>query len=91
VLTFTYVPIVSMIRFYDISVARASLSVVGPPPEKWSSLRYGSREPKEDGSMSRKRRKPEEIVAKLGHVDVLVARGTSVADAICSIGVTEVG
>src|SRR3954469_16893605 len=47
-------------------------------------------EPKEDGSMSRKRHKAEEIVAKLRQVDVLVAQGTPVADAIRSIGVTEV-
>src|SRR4051812_20416468 len=47
-------------------------------------------EPKEDGSMSRKRHKPEEIVAKLRQVDVPVAQGTPVADAIRSIGVTEV-
>jgi putative transposase len=46
--------------------------------------------PKEDGPMSRKRHKPEEIVAKLRQVDVLVAQGTPVADAIRSIGVTEV-
>jgi hypothetical protein len=47
-------------------------------------------EPKEDGSMSRKRHKPEEIVAKLRQVDVLVSQGQTVADAIRSIGVTEV-
>src|SRR5215208_6591463 len=43
-------------------------------------------EPKEDGSMSRKRHKPEEIVAKLRQVDVLVAQGTPVADAIRTRG-----
>src|SRR3954467_12293405 len=47
-------------------------------------------EPKEDGSMSRKRHKPEKIVAKLRQVDVLVAQGTPVADMIRVIGVTEV-
>src|SRR4051794_24714514 len=41
-------------------------------------------------AMSRKRHKPEEIVAKLRQVDVLVAQGTPVADAVRSIGVTEV-
>ncbi len=41
--------------------------------------------------MSRKRHKPEEIVSKLRQVDVLVSQGQSVADAIRSIGVTEVG
>ena len=40
--------------------------------------------------MSRKRHKPEEIVAKLRQVDVLVSQGESVADAVRSIGVTEV-
>jgi len=40
--------------------------------------------------MPRKRHKPEEIVAKLRQVDVLVSQGQSVADAIRSIGVTEV-
>ena len=40
--------------------------------------------------MSKKRHKPEEIVAKLRQVDVLVSQGQSVADAIRSIGVTEV-
>ena len=40
--------------------------------------------------MPKKRHKPEEIVAKLRQVDVLVSQGHSVADAICSIGVTEV-
>ncbi len=40
--------------------------------------------------MSRKRHKPEEIVAKLRQVDVRLAQGQTVADAIPSIGVTEV-
>jgi putative transposase len=40
--------------------------------------------------MVRKRHKPEEIVAKLRQVDVLVSQGRSVAEAIRSIGVTEV-
>ena len=40
--------------------------------------------------MPRKRHKPEEIVAKLRQVDVLVSQGRSVADAIRAIGVTEV-
>jgi transposase-like protein len=34
--------------------------------------------------------KPEEIVAKLRQVDVLVSQGQSVADAVRAIGVTEV-
>ena len=40
--------------------------------------------------MPKKRHKPEEIVAKLRQVDVLVSQGQSVADAIRSIGVTEI-
>jgi hypothetical protein len=39
--------------------------------------------------MPRKRHKPEEIVAKLRRVDVLVSQGQSVADAVRGIGVTE--
>ena len=37
-----------------------------------------------------KRHKPEEIIAKLRQVEVLVSQGSNVADAIGSIGVTEV-
>jgi hypothetical protein len=44
----------------------------------------------EDGSMSRKRHRPEEIVAKLRQVEVLTAQGRPVADAIRSMGVTQV-
>lgn len=40
--------------------------------------------------MARKRHKPEEIVAKLRQVDVLTSQGAPIADAIRSIGVTEV-
>ena len=40
--------------------------------------------------MPRKRYKPEEIVRKLRQVDVLVSQGSSVADAIRQIGVSEV-
>jgi putative transposase len=40
--------------------------------------------------MARKRYKPEEIVAKLRQVDVLVSQGQSVSDAVRSIGVTDV-
>lgn len=39
--------------------------------------------------MARKR-KPEEIVAKLRQVDVLVSQGQSVVDAVRLIGVTDV-
>jgi transposase-like protein len=40
--------------------------------------------------MSKKRHKPEEIVSKLCQVDVLTSQGKTVAEAIRSIGVTEV-
>jgi transposase-like protein len=40
--------------------------------------------------MPRKRYTPEEIVAKLRQVEVMTAQGGSVADAVKSIGVTEV-
>jgi putative transposase len=40
--------------------------------------------------MPRKRHHPEEIVAKLRQVDVLTSQGQSVANAVRSIGVTEV-
>ena len=40
--------------------------------------------------MSRKRHKPEEIVSKLRQVDGLVSQGQTGADAIRSIGITEV-
>lgn len=40
--------------------------------------------------MSRKRHTPEEVVAKLRQVEVLAAQGRPMAEAIRSIGVTEV-
>jgi transposase-like protein len=39
--------------------------------------------------MPKKRHKPEDIVAKLRQVDVLVSQGQNVADAIRSISVSE--
>jgi transposase-like protein len=39
--------------------------------------------------MARKRYKPEEIVAKLRQVDVLLSQGQSTAEAVRQIGVTE--
>ena len=39
--------------------------------------------------MPRKKHKPEEIVAKIRQVDVLVSQGRSVAEAVRSIGVTR--
>ena len=40
--------------------------------------------------MAKKRYTPEEIVAKLRQVDVLVSQGQNIADAIRQIGVSEV-
>ena len=40
--------------------------------------------------MARKRYKPEEIVAKLRQVDVLVSQGQNMVDAIRQIGMSEV-
>jgi putative transposase len=40
--------------------------------------------------MPKKRYAPEEIVAKLRQVDVLVSQGQNIADAIRQIGVSEV-
>lgn len=40
--------------------------------------------------MARKRHTPDEIVAKLRQVGVLVAQGQAVADAIRAIGISEV-
>ena len=40
--------------------------------------------------MPKQRHKPEEIVLKLRQVDVLTSQGSTVADAIRQIGVTEV-
>ena len=42
-----------------------------------------------DGTMARKRHKPEEIVAKLRQVDVLTGQGQSIAEAVKTIAVTE--
>ena len=41
-----------------------------------------------DGTMARKRHKPEEIVAKLRQVDVLTGQGRSIAEAVKTIAVT---
>ena len=56
---------------------------------KWSTLRYVFLS--QGGLRCRGRdHKPEEIVAKLRQVDVLTSQGQSVAEAIRSIGVSEV-
>jgi transposase-like protein len=44
----------------------------------------------EERGMPRKKHKAEEIVAKLRQVDVLTAQGRPVAEAVRTIGVTEV-
>jgi putative transposase len=61
--------------------------IIGLPPEKWSFLKWAFG-PEEDEGMPQKKHKPEEIVAKLRQVDVLVSQGQSVAEAVRSIGVT---
>jgi putative transposase len=43
----------------------------------------------EGEGMPEKRHKPEEIIAKLRQVDVLVSQGRSVAEVVRSIGVTQ--
>ena len=40
--------------------------------------------------MPRKKHTPEEIVAKLRQVDVLVSQGVAIAEAVRQIGLTEV-
>src|ERR1700747_1315313 len=60
-----------------------------PPPVKWSTLSYGFLLARRT-AMPRKSYQPEEIVAKLRQVDVLTSQGRGVAEAIRSIGVSEV-
>ena len=55
---------------------------------KWSSLKYVFR--MEDKINGNDEAYSEEIVAKLRQVDVLMAQGRQVADAVRAIGVTEV-
>ena len=59
-----------------------------PPPLKWSDSKYGYCP--RGGQKMGKRHKPEEIVVKLRQVDVLTSQGSTVADAIRQIGVTEI-
>src|SRR6186997_1028418 len=56
---------------------------------KWSSIRLALSRLRRD-RMARKRHTAEEIVAKLRQVDVLTSQGRPVAEAVRSIGVTEV-
>jgi putative transposase len=44
---------------------------------------------REDVGMPQKKHKPEEIVAKLRQVDVLLSQGKSVGEAVRTIGVTQ--
>ena len=65
-----------------------------PPQTRSSPLPEGGRpqvafEPWRTDDMA-KRHKPEEIITKLRQVDVLMSQGSSVADAVRSIAVTEV-
>ena len=63
--------------------------LIEPPSLKWSDLKYVFWH--QGGPICpRKRYKPEEIVAKLRQVDVLVSQGQSMADSIRQIGVSEV-
>ena len=64
-------------------------SSAGLPRETWSSLRYGFRAIWRVHECPQKKQKPEEIVAKLRHVDGLVSQGHSVAEAVRSISVTQ--
>jgi len=65
------------------------ISVSNRPPLKWSTPELWFFALEED-PMPRKIYKPEEIVAKLRQVEVLTSQGQGVADAIRSIGVSEV-
>lgn len=49
--------------------------IIGLPPEKWPSLRYGLRAIWRMQECPKKKHTPEEIVAKLRQVDVLVSQG----------------
>src|SRR5262249_2685772 len=61
---------------------------VDPPPLKWPVSRYVF-DIQEDCN-GKEAYKPEEIVAKLRQVDVLVSQGQNMVDAIRQIGVSEV-
>ena len=60
-----------------------------PPSLKWSDLTYVIWHERRT-HMPRERYKPEEIVAKLRQVDVLVSQAQNLADAIRQIVVSEV-
>jgi transposase-like protein len=73
----------------ELLVWAIPLLVIDQPPLKWSDLRYVFWHSRRT-DMPRRRYKPEEIVAKLRQVDVLVSQGSAMADAIRQIGVSEV-
>src|SRR5262249_35462719 len=56
----------------------------------WRGSTWGESLTSRRTAMGRKRYKPEEIVAKLRQVDVLVSQGQNMVDAIRQIGVSEV-
>jgi hypothetical protein len=74
------------------------MSIALPPPEvlvrsfEIREHRNGREAPQWQRStaMAEKHYKPEEIVAKLRQVDVLISQGQNIADAIRQIGVSEV-
>ncbi len=70
---------------------RYCFGLADPPPLNWSTPRYvfGGGGPRCRESITSRKSKPEEIVAKLRQVDVLTSQGKSVADAIGAIGVAE--
>lgn len=74
-------------RTYDCTVRGGGFVAERSCPQGRST--YGF-EPGEDGQMGTKWHKPEDVVAKLRQVDVLVSQGQSVVEAIRAVGVTEV-
>ena len=72
---------------------RVQSSLRGRPqgsPHVGVGWRIGRSDPRPGHRNCNNRHQPEEIVAKLRQVDVLTAQGQSVAEAIRSMGVTEV-
>ena len=59
------------------------------PPLKWSNSKYGLR-PEEDREWQGRDTSRKRLLRKLRQVDVLASQGQNMADAIRSIGVTEV-
>ena len=73
---------------FSIEFRQAS-DQLDPPPLKWSDLKYVSRH--QGGLLCRRNdTSRKRIVAKLRQVDVLASQGVPIADAVRSIGVTEV-